>query len=73
LDGSDVVEVREMHRGSITETGVRSEEIVVGDKESGENNRAVEVFEARPGSCVELVGAIEAFDDLLELSKFGAF
>ena len=62
-----------MHGASVTESGVRSEEVVVGDKESGENNRAVEVFEAGPGSCVELVGTIEAFDDLLELSIFGAF
>lgn len=73
LDGSDVVEVHEMHRASITKRGVRPEEVVVSDEESGEGDRAVEVFEATPGAGVELVGAVEAFDDLLELSIFGAF
>lgn len=62
-----------MHRALITKRGVRSEEVVVGDEESGKCYRAVEVFEATPGAGVELVGAVETFDDLLELSIFGAF
>lgn len=45
----------------------------MGDKEDGESDGAIEVFEAGSSSGVELVGAVKAFDDLLELSVFGAF
>lgn len=41
-------------------------EVVEGHKESGESDDAIEVFEAGTWSSVELVGAVEAFDQLLE-------
>lgn len=62
-----------MYRALIAKAGVRSEEVVVGDEESGESNRAVEVFEAASGTGMELKSAVETFDDLLELAIFGAF
>lgn len=73
MDGPDVVEIMDEYRALIAQAGVRSEEVVVGDKESGKGDGAVEVFEAAPGASVELVGAVEAFDDLRELAIFGAF
>ena len=73
LDGRDVVEVVDRHRAFVVETGVGPEEVVVGDKEDGECDGAIEVFEAGSGAGVELVSAIKAFDDLFELSVFGAF
>ena len=73
LDGLDVVEVVDRHRAFVVKAGVGPEEVVVGDKEDGECDGAIEVFEAGSGAGVELVSAIKAFDDLLELSVFGAF
>lgn len=73
LDGLDVVEVVNLYWTFVSETGVSSEEVVVGDEEDGERDGAIKVFEAGSGSGVELVGAIKTFDDLLERSVVGAF
>ena len=43
---------------------MRSEEVVISDEERGKHSGAIAVFEAAPGSCVELVRSIEAFDEL---------
>ena len=50
-----------------------SEEVVVGDKEDGESDGAIEIVKPASGAGVEFVGAIESFNDLLKLAVFGAF
>ena len=50
-----------------------SEEVVVGDKEDGESDGAIEIVKPAAGAGVEFVGAIESFNDLLKLSVFGTF
>ena len=45
----------------------------MGDEEDGKCDSTVEVLEAAAGAGVEFVSAIETFDDLFELSVFGAF
>ena len=50
-----------------------SEEVVVGDKEDGESDGAIEIVKPASGAGVEFIGAIEAFDDLFESTVLGAF
>ena len=45
---------------------VGSQEVVVSYEESSENDSAVGVFESAACASVELVGTVEAFDELLE-------
>lgn len=45
---------------------MRSQEVVVGDEECGQDSSAVYVFESAPSAGVELIGTIQAFDELLE-------
>ena len=73
LDGLDVVELGDRHGAFIVEAGVVSEEVVVGNKEDRERNSAIKFFKAGSSAGVILVGAIKAFNDLLELSVFSAF
>lgn len=73
LDGFDIVEIVQLDRALISKSRVGSEEVVVSDEEDSESDSAVEVFEAAAGAGVELVSAVESFNDLLELSVFGAF
>ena len=47
-----------------------AQEVVVGDKEGGEGHGAVASGKATSGTDVVFVGAIEAFDELLEGAKF---
>ena len=47
---------------------MRTHEVVIGDEEGGEGNGAVEVLEPGAWSGVELVGAVETFNELLELA-----
>lgn len=50
-----------------------SEEVVVGDKEDGESDGAIEIVKPASGTGVEFVGAIESFNDLLKLAVFSTF
>ena len=45
---------------------MRSKEVVVSNKEGSKDGSAVGVFESAPCASVELVGTVEAFDELLE-------
>ncbi len=51
-----------------------SEEVVVGDEENREADGSVEILEATASTGMELVRAIQTFNQLLERSKvFGLF
>lgn len=56
----------ERYRRIVSESAVWAHEVVEGHEKSGQRNDAIEVFEAGAWSSVELVGAIETFDQLLE-------
>ena len=45
---------------------MRSQVIVVSNEESSQDGSAGGVFESAPCTSVELVGTVEAFDELLE-------
>lgn len=45
---------------------MRTHEVVEGDKESGQRGSPVEVLEAGAWPRVELVGAVESFNQLLK-------
>ncbi len=47
-----------------------AEEVVVGDEQGGEGDGAVARGQAASGAHVVFVGAIEAFDELLEGAEF---
>jgi hypothetical protein len=49
---------------------MRAEEVVVSDEEGGEGDGAVARGQAASGAHVVFVGAIEAFDELLEGAEF---
>lgn len=55
------------------EIAVRPHEVVVDDEERGERAGAVEVLEPGAGAGVELVGAVEPFDELLVFAVGLAF
>ena len=73
LDGLDTLEGGDGYWGFIIQGPVRAQEVVVGDKECREGQRAVEVLKTTAGAGVEFIGAIEAFDDLFESAVLGAF
>jgi hypothetical protein len=50
---------------------VRTEEVVVSDKERGESHGAVGSREAAGGTDMVFVGAVETFDELLEGAELG--
>ena len=55
------------------ETAVRSHEVVIGDEECGECAGSVEILEPGSGPCMELVGAVEPFDELFVFAVSFAF
>lgn len=50
-----------------------SEEVVVGHEQDGEGDGSIEVLEAATGAGVELIGTVEALNDLFELAVFSSF
>ena len=73
LNGSDTLKGVDRYRGFIIQGPVRAQEVVVGDEECREGHRAIKVLETTAGAGVELVGAVEALDDLFESAVLGAF
>ena len=71
LQGGDGTEFRQGDRDSVGESGVGAEKVVMGDEECGESQGAVLGGEATGGTDMVFVGAVEAFDELLEGTKFG--
>ncbi len=57
-------------RRIVFETAVRAHEVVEGHEERGQRNDAIEVLEAGPWPRVELVGAVETFDQLFKRPVF---
>ena len=64
------LQASQRHRRVGFEPAVRAHEVVEGHEERGQGNDAIEVLEAGPWPGVELVGAVEAFDQLLEGAVF---
>ena len=62
----------QLHWWFLLQVAVRAHEVLEGHEERGQGNNAIEVLEAGPWPGVELVGAIEAFDQLLEGAVFRA-
>ncbi len=57
-------------RSLIVKTGMRTEEVVIGDKESCQSNGTNFRSEAVGGLGVEFVSAVEAFYKLFKRPKF---
>ena len=73
LEGFDLGQVGDVDWGSPFQAPVRSKEVVIGDKESGDADGAVSIFEAASGASMELIGSVKPFDNLLELTILLAF
>ena len=71
LQGGDGGQLREGNGNAVAQRQVRAEIVVVSDEEGGEGDSAVLGGEAAGGADVVLVGAVEAFDELLEGTEFG--
>ena len=70
LQGGDGTQFRQGDGHAVAQGEMGAEEVVVGDEEGGEGDGAVARGKAASGADVVLVGAIEAFDELLEGAKF---
>ena len=66
LECGDAVEFVEVDGDIAVEAGVGPEEVVVGGEEDGEDEGSVVGVKAAGGAGVEAIGAVEAFDELLE-------
>jgi len=69
LGGLDSVELLERDGAFVIEPLVLPEEVVVSDEEDGEAHGAIKILEATASTGMELVCAIQAFDQLLERSE----
>ena len=70
LQGGDGTQFRQGDGHAVAQGEMGAEEVVVGDEEGGEGHGAIARGKAASGADVVLVGAIEAFDELLEGAKF---
>lgn len=66
LNSCNTGQLRYGDRRIVIKTGVRSQEVVVSDEEGSQDGSAVGIFESAPCTGMELVGTVEAFDELLE-------
>ena len=70
LESINIAENIKRDRRRIAESGMRPEEIVIRDKESGKGEGAVFRFEAVNSSCMEFIGTVKAFNELFKRSVF---
>ena len=66
LDGGDILKVRQFNGSFVFQRHVRSEEVVVGDKEGNESDCAIDAIEPMSGFHVVFKSSVESFDELIE-------